>query len=65
MVNDRVMVVKHQVLRHIVGAHSGIIRIIRYTQFRASREKSLTKSFRKEGSRRDFTETEVNLKLAS
>lgn len=54
MLNDRVMVVKHQVLRHIVGAHSGVIRIITYTQFRASREESLTKSFRKEGRQERF-----------
>lgn len=47
MVNSRVMMMKHQVVRHTVGVQSGLIRIITYPQFRVSREESVTKSFRK------------------
>lgn len=52
-------------LRYTVGAHAGVIRIITNTQFRASRAESTIKSFRKEESRKDFTEAEVDLRLAS
>lgn len=56
---------KHQVVRHTVGIQSELIRITAYTQFRVSREETITKSFRKEGSRGDFTEPEVSSKSAS
>lgn len=65
MVNNGVVMMKHQVLKHAVGVQSGLIRIITYTRFRVSREESITKSIRKDGSRGDFTEPDVSLKLAS